>query len=261
MKCKYCSTINDEDAMFCKKCGQTLNVEYEDNNKKKDNKQKIKTKTKVKKKVKKVKVKQKNNKNKKTDKKMSFGQKLLLLIMTLIIIILLGACALGGYYYYNQELNIEVPNVEGFSYKDAELKLVKSNLKAIKVEKEVDDISENDIVIKQNKKQGTKVSKNTKIKLTVGVLKKYTMPNLIGKTLDEAKNELNHNNIKYKVEYKESEKESNIILEQSPYRKTKIDYNEVVTLVVSKKQEKKEIVDDKNNTDIEEDEKDITDTE
>lgn len=260
MKCKYCSTINDEDAIFCKKCGQSLNDEDKDN-KKNNNKQKNKTKTKVKKKVKKVKVKQKNNKNKKSDKKMSFGQKLLLLIMTLIIIILLGACALGGYYYYNQELNIEVPNVEGLSYKDAELKLVKSNLSAIKVEKEVDDISENDIVIKQNKKQGAKVSKNTKIKLTVGVLKKYTMPNFIGKTLDEAKNELNHNNIKYKIEYKESEKESNIILEQSPYRKTKIDYNEIVTLIVSKTKEKEENIDNEEIKEKEEDKEDITDIE
>ena len=257
MKCKYCNTINEDDAVFCKKCGHSLLYEEEINSNKKEDKNKskprTKQKTKVKKKIKKV---NKNvNKKNKADKKMSFGQKLLLIIMTLIIIILLGACALGGYYYY-QEQNIKVPNVVGLTYTDAVIKLADSNLNAVKVEKEVDNIEEDGIVIKQNKKTNTKVAKNSKIKLTIGVLKKYTVPNFIGKTLDEAKNELTHNNIKYEIEYKESEKENNIILDQTPTKRTKIDNNTVVTLIVSKKVEDKD-----NNESIERDTNEIDNNE
>ena len=261
MKCKYCNSINDEDAVFCKKCGNSL---LEEDIKKTKDKSRPKKKVKVKKKVKKVKQRKVKNKNK-SDKKMSFGNKLLFIIMLLIILILLSACLIGGYYYYNQQ-NIEVPNVVGLTYTDAELELAKADLKAVKVEKEVEDTNQEGIVIKQNK-NGKKVAKNSKIKLTIGIIKKYTLPNFIGKNIDQAKNELTHNNIKYKIEYMESEKESGIILEQSPKLK-KIDSSIVVTLYVSKKQEKdiskdniKEEEEEETKEEVEEDKDNIVDNE
>ncbi len=249
MKCKYCDTINEDDAVFCKKCGHSLLYEEEVKTKEKDKNKKPKTKTKVKKKVKKV-TKTKNNKSKnKSDRKMSFGQKLLLIIMTLIIIILLGACSLGAYYYY-QEQNIVVPDVVGLTYTDAEVELARADLGVIKIEKEVDDIEEDGIVIKQNKKNSSKVAKNSKIKLTVGVLKKYKIPDFIGKSLDEAKNELSENDISYTIEYKESDEEDDIIIEQTPAKGTRIDRDKIITLVVSKK--KKDVPNENIDEDIEE---------
>ena len=261
MKCKYCNSINDDDAVFCKKCGNSL---LEEDIKKTKDKSRQKKKVKVKKKVKKVKQRKVKNKNK-SDKKMSFGNKLLFIIMLLIILILLSACLIGGYYYYNQQ-NIEVPNVVGLTYTDAESELAKADLKAVKVEKEVEDTNQEGIVIKQNK-NGKKVAKNSKIKLTIGIIKKYTLPNFIGKNIDQAKNELTHNNIKYKIEYMESEKENGIILEQSPKLK-KIDSSIVVTLYVSKKQEKdiskdniKEEEEEETKEEVEEDKDNIVDNE
>lgn len=263
MKCIKCNTINEEDAIFCKKCGYNLlneNVQ-EDTEKKKKPKVKTKTKIKTKTKVKKIKEKPRKNKenNKTIERRMSFGQKLLMFFMIILIIILLIVCAIGGYYYYQEE-NVNVPNVTGLTYEEAELILAKNDLKIIKEEKEVDDIELNDIVTEQNKEVGKEVHKNTKVRVIVGKIKEYILPDFIGLSIDKVKNTLNHNNIKYKITIKEIYTgEDNVVLSQSPNKKSKITVDKTVNLVVSKKVKKTEenIIDDKEN-DSEDDLKEST---
>ena len=236
MTCPKCGMENDEDAFFCKRCGFPLDEEvenYNQNNNSRTKPKRGKTKTKNKSKVK-TKVKYKDN-NEKQKGKMSFFQSFMMFFFILLSICALGAAGFLGYYIY-QNSNIEVPNVIGYSYEDAERTLKESKLQVQKIEEEVTDEDEVGIVIKQNRKAGSKVMENTVIKLYVGVLdEKVTVPDVEGLSLDEAVALLNKNNVKYEIKYETSD-EDNIVLVQSVRANQKIEKDEVVTITVSKQE-------------------------
>ena len=170
--CPKCGIENDEDSFFCKRCGFPLDEEVENYNQKEYKKVKQKrgkTKTKKSKIKNKTKVKYKDQGNGKQKGKMSFFQSFMMFFFILLSICALGAAGFLGYYIY-QNSNIVVPDVEGYTYEQAERVLGESNLQAKKVEKTVTDEDEVGVVIEQNKKSGSKVMENTVIKLTVGVL-------------------------------------------------------------------------------------------
>ena len=235
MNCPKCGMENDYDSFFCKRCGFPLDEEVENYNQKSNLKPKHKRgKTKTKSKTK-TKIKYKNN-NDKQKGKMSFFQSFMMFFFILLSIAALGAAAFLGYYIY-QNQNIVVPDVEGYTYEDAEDLLKESNLQAQMTEKLVTDENEVGVVIKQNKKAGSKVMENTIIKLTVGVLDtKVTMPDVEDLTLDNAITLLNKNKIKYEIEYETSDEE-NIVLKQSVKAGKKIENTEIVVITVSKKEE------------------------
>ncbi len=236
MTCPKCGMENDEDAFFCKRCGFPLDEEvenYNQNNNSRTKPKRGKTKTKNKSKVK-TKVKYKDN-NEKQKGKMSFFQSFMMFFFILLSICALGAAGFLGYYIY-QNSNIEVPDVIGYSYEDAERTLKESKLQVQKIEEEVTDEDEVGIVIKQNRKAGSKVMENTVIKLYVGVLdEKVTVPDVEGLSLDEAVALLNKNNVKYEIKYETSD-EDNIVLVQSVRANQKIEKDEVVTITVSKQE-------------------------
>ena len=236
MTCPKCGMENDEDAFFCKRCGFPLDEEvenYNQNNNSRTKPKRGKTKTKNKSKVK-TKVKYKDN-NEKQKGKMSFFQSFMMFFFILLSICALGAAGFLGYYIY-QNSNIEVPDVIGYSYEDAERTLKESKLQVQKIEEEVTDEDEVGIVIKQNRKAGSKVMENTVIKLYVGVLdEKVTVPDVEGLSLDEAVALLNKNNVKYEIKYETSD-EDNIVLVQSVRANQKIEKDEVVTITISKQE-------------------------
>ena len=233
--CPKCGIGNDEDSLFCKRCGFPLDEDPKNYSQNSDSKPKQKRgKTKVKKTKSKTKVKYKEQANGKEKGKMSFFQSFMMFFFILLSICALGVAGFLGYYIY-QNSNIVVPDVTGFSYAQAERVLDDANLQAEKTEKIVTDEDEVGIVIYQNKKSGSKVMKNTVIKLTVGVLDtKVIVPNVEGLTLDEALDLLNENNVKYEIIYEPSDKENNIVLDQSIRANKKIENTETVTITVSK---------------------------
>ena len=237
--CPKCGIENDNDSFFCKRCGFPLDEEVENYNQKEDKKVKQKrgkTKTKSKNKTK-TKVKYKDRNNDKQKGKMSFFQSFMMFFFILLSIAALGIAAYLGYYIY-QNQNIVVPDVVGYSYNQAEKALRENKLQAQIVEETVTDEDEVGIVIKQNKKAGSKVMENTVIKLTVGVLDtKVTVPYVTGLTLDEALEKLNENNVKYEIVYKTSTEENNLVLDQSIRSGKKIENTETVTITVSKNED------------------------
>lgn len=239
MYCKKCGIENEEDALYCKRCGAALIEQYEKKEKEKKPKQKVKTKTKVKTKVKKKKTKPSKRNNKKqvvTERKMGLLSKIVMFFLILLVLALAGISCLLGYRIYSDE-NIEVPDVTMMTYEEAESTLLEKNLNIDKKEKLVEEEAQDGVVIEQNKKPGKKVSKNTVIKVTVGVLNpSINVPNVVGMSLDQAKNTLNHINISYSISYKEvEEEEDSIVLSQNPKKGNKIEKNEKVLLTVSKK--------------------------
>lgn len=248
MYCKKCGIQNEADALFCKRCGSSLIEEYKNEidkkikkEKKKTPKQKVKTKAKVKYKVKKVKEKTKNKKSKDkvvVVKKMSFFSKVVMFLLIFMILFLLFVCGVLGYQLYTNE-NIEVPNIVEMTYDEAKSTLSNKKLNIERSDKVVDDESQVGIILEQSKNPGDKVSKNTVIKVVVGVLDSYiSIPDVVGMNLDEAKNVLNHQSISFTISYQEVEDgEVNIVLKQNPKKNTKIERKEKVELVVSKKHE------------------------
>lgn len=234
MQCRNCGTINDEDAIYCKGCGILL--EEKQNTKIKElkpKKQKAKVKKKTKTKIKKVQKRKNNNKNQKN----SVGKNIFIIFLLLLVIGFMGISLVMGYHIYDEDRNIEVPNLSQLSYDQASAVLASKNLKIEKKEKIVEEEGKNNIVLKQNKKEGTKVSKNTVIKVIVGKYRfSYIVENWIGKNIDEVKNELNHKGLLYQIEEKEIEEEKNHnkVIEQSPKKGTKINHSITVKIIVGK---------------------------
>lgn len=229
--CGYCMEENDEDALYCKKCGKPLNSEYkEENNLKTRQKNKIKRKTKVK----------NHNKTKKQvyDKRekgrMNFFQKFCMFFLIVLSITLATALGYIGYKIY-QNQNIEVPEVTGLDYQNAANKLKEAKLNYVKEEKLTTDKDEEGIVLKQSKKAGSKTSEKTLIKLTVGVYDDtVVMPKVTSLKVDQALEKLNKLGIKYQIIYKETSDNFGIVLKQSINSDKKISKNTVVTLTITK---------------------------
>lgn len=229
--CPRCDTVNEDDALFCKRCGFNFENEYNDSS---DVRTKVKSKTKIKRKGgrDKTKIKYKEGKS---ERKMSLFQKFMMFFFILLCIVLVGVCGILVYHIYETE-NIDIPNVIGESYDDACQTLKNSNLNCSKVTKIVDDEEDAGIVLKQS--GGSKASENEVIKLTVGVLdSRVTVPNVKGMSLEDALANFNKAGVKYKLEYEESSDDENIILGQSIKGGKKIENTEIVTLIVSKVKE------------------------
>ena len=265
MYCKKCGVLNEDDALFCKKCGTSLVLEYEDDdyqnlekNKSKNKKakaSKAKTKTKVKNKVKKVKQKSNSQNNKRgnnnviVERKMGLFSKIVMFLLVLLVIALMVVCGGLGYKIYS-DANIEVPNVISMSYDEAYNTLREHELNVEKVDKRVTDSTQVGVVLDQNKKANKKVSKNTIIKVYVGVLDdtEVVMINVVGMNIDKAKNSLNHKNISYKISYQDVDSgEDSIVLKQSISPNSKIKNGQTVTLIISRLDKKEK---DESETDI-----------
>lgn len=265
MYCKKCGVLNEDDALFCKKCGTSLVLEYEDDdyqnlekNKSKNKNakaSKAKTKTKVKNKVKKVKQKSNRQNNKRGNnnvivkRKMGLFSKIVMFLLVLLVIALMVVCGGLGYKIYS-DANIEVPNVISMSYDEAYNTLREHELNVEKVDKKVTDSTQVGVVLDQNKKANKKVSKNTIIKVYVGVLDdtEVVMINVVGMNIDKAKNSLNHKNISYKISYQDVDSgEDSIVLKQSISPNSKIKNGQTVTLIISRVDKKEK---DESETDI-----------
>lgn len=228
--CPRCNTLNEDDALFCKRCDFSFENDYDDN----VTNTKVKTKTMVKRKGGRDKTKVKYKEGK-PERKMSFFQKFMMFFFILLCIVLIGACGILVYHIYETE-NIDIPNVIGESYDDACQTLREAKLNCSQTQKIVEDKEDAGIVLKQS--GGSKAAENEVIKLTVGVLdNRVTVPNVKGMSLEDALAEFNKEGVKYKLEYEESNEDENTVLGQSVRGGKKIENTETVTLIIAKAKE------------------------
>ena len=230
--CDYCNEANSEDSMYCKKCGRPLYEEIEEREEKvktKSKKTEHKTKTKHKNKTKVIDQREKGN--------MSFFQKFMMFFLFLLCVISIGAVGILGYHIYQTE-NITVPDVTGLTYEEAEIRLRDVGLNASRKEVITDEEEEVGIVLKQKKRGGAKASENAIIELSVGVLDTTVeVPDVEGKTLEEALELCRESGVTYQIIYEESDETPNTVLKQSIRSGKKIENTEVLVLTVSKEEE------------------------
>ena len=251
MKCDYCGLINDEDALYCKSCGKSLTEEQSEyksddgktrtikkKQKKVKNKKQKKNKTKKQTKVKKIK--ERNN-----DKGMTLFQKMVMILLIIVVLGLSAVIAYAGYKYYKTRDLVTVPNVTGLTYEQAKLSLEEAKLEPVEKLKSTDEEGEDNIVLKQNKKSGKKVKKNSKVKIYVGEYK-VTVSNYVGLDVEKAKEKITEKGLKYNITEKESDKYSEgTVTYQDVKSGIKVKAGKIINIVVSKAKEAKEKVQEK----------------
>lgn len=252
MYCNKCGTYNEEDSIYCRKCGNVINeelleeeIDNDDENNKKDKKAKNKNKTKVKKqkakKPKKQKVKQKKPKQKvvnQGEKGMTFIQKLFMFILFILVLGLIGVLSYIGYQYYTNKDKVEVPNLIGLNYEQAESRLAEEGLKISKRTVETEDEEEDGLVIKQNKKAGKTVLEGSTIRVTIAEYENvYEVEDFAGMSIDTVRTKLNNAGIEYEIEEEySSEYSQGFIISQNIKAGSKLKAGDEIKLTVSKGQ-------------------------
>lgn len=132
---------------------------------------------------------------------------------------------------------VAVPSVVGKTVDEATAAIEEAGFELGKVEESFDDNVEAGQVISQDPKGDSKQAKGTKINLSVSKgTKAITVPDLSGKTADEAKKELTANGLKSasgEAEYSDTVEEGRVI-RQDPVAGTEVAKDSTVTYILSK---------------------------
>ncbi len=133
----------------------------------------------------------------------------------------------------------DVPNLVGQTLSDAELEIKNQGFDVGKVSKTYDSKYGENVVISQSPIWGSKSKKNTSIDLMISQgepPKRASMPNLIGSTLDEARNKLQDSNLVVgEIKKKDSnEYFADIVIEQDIAAGVLVDEESSVIITVSK---------------------------
>ena len=137
----------------------------------------------------------------------------------------------------NDKDKVAVPSVVGQTVDQATAAIEGAGFELGKVEESFDDKVESGKVISQDPKGDSKQAKGTKINLSVSKgTKAITVPDLSGKTADEAKKELTANGLKSasgEAEYSDTVEEGHVI-RQDPVAGTEVAKDSTVTYILSK---------------------------
>ncbi|RCW51418.1 MULTISPECIES: Stk1 family PASTA domain-containing Ser/Thr kinase [unclassified Halanaerobium] len=162
-------------------------------------------------------------------------------VWILVIILFFSAAVFGGYFFFNSYTNVpvvEVPDIVGLSFEEAEKELGQVGLKFEENKEKVfsEEVPENHI-ISQFPAPGERVRQTRKINITISKGPELIkLPDLSGMELREALVELENLSLnKYEIEYvfRLSIKAGRVI-EQIPAAGAEIKSDELITLFVSR---------------------------
>ncbi|MEG0156869.1 MAG: Stk1 family PASTA domain-containing Ser/Thr kinase, partial [Anaerovoracaceae bacterium] len=178
------------------------------------------------------KKKKKKNKNK---KKSGDSKKRMIFIAVAVCVLLLAGIGVGFGTGLFSKANIEVPDVTGMTYKDAEKALKEKGLKIKEGDTVYSDEYKAGEVTSQDPKAETKVKKRATI--TVTLSKGSTdgsVPNLIGMTEKEAKEQIKKYDFKEgSVKEATSDKPAGTVIDQDPKAGTEAAVGSQINIIIS----------------------------
>lgn len=150
-----------------------------------------------------------------------------------------------------ERVTITMPNLIGQNIRDAKNALIANGLAVGEVVSKESEQYPKDIVIWQSHQAGGQVNKNTVVTLHVSSgpppkeepkEEKVVVPNVIGKSEKDAKNQIIASGLAADVRYKHSDQPVGIVIEQNPGSGKKVNKNTKITITISKgpKEEPKE---------------------
>lgn len=138
----------------------------------------------------------------------------------------------------SQETSIIVPSIKGLTEEKAIKKLNEAGLKYEVMYVENSETAAG-IVFESNPKEGSSTFASTPVKLFVSkgpAEKKVAVPNVIGKSIDNAINELISKGLQASrdnIKYQESEQQKDIVISTDPVPNTEVDEGKEIVLIVS----------------------------
>ncbi|MCC6864913.1 MAG: PASTA domain-containing protein [Ignavibacteria bacterium] len=166
---------------------------------------------------------------------MKFWQKLLIALAGLIVVTLLMNFIVMPWYVRHDTL-VKVPSVVGLNFEEAKIKLDNSGLEGLQGDIRYDPSKPIGVVIEQNPPADQVVKDGRRIYLIIsGGEQLYDVPNLVGRTLREAKFMLDQRNLEVQeVEYKPSvQYPAGIVLAQIENAGSKVKKDTRIGVIVS----------------------------
>ncbi len=152
----------------------------------------------------------------------------------------LAATVIGFWMYWNINTSkeVEVPNVVGMSFTEAADQISDLGLKLRQRSEEVSDEPAGTI-LRTNPAANRKAKENSFVDATVSSGSRYVeLPDLTGRTLEEAVGMLKTLNVKYQTETgRDRNKPIGTVIAQKPSAKQKVERNSMVTLTINSQNE------------------------
>ncbi|GAA3794837.1 Stk1 family PASTA domain-containing Ser/Thr kinase [Streptomyces coacervatus] len=163
-----------------------------------------------------------------------------ILLVVAGVLVLVGAILIGKYAFSGNggvgNDSVQVPNFVGLSLSDAQNQATNSDLK-VSVTRKPCEAQTKGNVCSQDPAKGKTVKKGITVNLVVSTgAPKVVVPNVTGKTLDEAKQILEGDGYNFNVKTKteESSEPANTVLEQNPKLGKEVEKGSDITLTIAK---------------------------
>lgn len=151
------------------------------------------------------------------------------------IVFVVVAFMIGSGLKGEVDSKIETPSFVGKTFEEAEAEAKEYGLTIIKDGEEINSLYELGQIVRQMPEEGTKITKEETIKVIVAAenIEMVDVPNVEGKTLDEATKLIKAVGLTESAEYKFDDSVENIVLDQTPRAGDKLEKGKLVKITVS----------------------------